>query len=153
MGELLAPAETWLDPTSTLMWDCVQFRGGKSILLHMQLPKMAMKEGDFIDLFPFPDPPYCPVAALTKLNRQQKEAGLARPTDGVFTFNTSKQLTREGLNCALKAMLEPLFDFSSYSCHSFQAALPSAMMASPEDVSRRTSKTGAAATPTRATHA
>lgn len=137
MGELLAPAETWLDPTSTLTWDCVQFRGGESILLHVRLPKMATKEGDFIDLFPFPDPPYCPVAALTKLYWQQKEAGLARPTDAVFTYSTGKQLTREGLNSALKAMLEPLFNFEegSYSCHSFRAALPSAMAASPEDMS------------------
>jgi hypothetical protein len=83
---------------------------------------MATKEGDFINLFPFPNPPYCPVAALTKLYWQQKEAGLARPTDAVFTYNTGKQLTREGLNSALKAMLEPLFDFreGSYSCHSFR---------------------------------
>jgi hypothetical protein len=96
MGELLAPAETWLDPTSTLTWNCMQFRSGESILLHVHLPKMATKEGDFIDLFPFPDPPYCPVAALTKLYWQQKKAGLARPRDVVFTFNTGKQLTREG---------------------------------------------------------
>jgi hypothetical protein len=115
MGELLAPAEIGLDPTSTLTWDCVQFRGQESVLLHIRLPKMSTREGDFVDLFPFPEPPYCPVAALAKLYWQQKEVGLARPSDAVFTYASGKQLTREGLNSALKILLSPLFDFSEGS--------------------------------------
>jgi hypothetical protein len=41
------------------------------------------------------------------------------------------------LNAVLKQMLEPLFDFSrgSISCHSFRAALPSALAARPGEVS------------------
>jgi hypothetical protein len=133
MGELLAPAEIGLDPTSTLTWDCVQFRGHESVLLHIRLPKMSTKEGNFVDLFLFPEPQYCPVAALAKLYWQQKEVGLARPSDAFFTFASGKQLTREGLNNALRILLSPLFDFSkgSISCHSFRAALPSAMAANP----------------------
>jgi hypothetical protein len=137
MGELLAPAERGLDPSSTLTWNCVQFREDSSVLLHIRLPKMSTKEGDFVDLFPFPQAPYCPVGALTEMYWQQKAAGLARPTDAVFTYISGKQLTREGLNSALKVLLEPIFDFreGSYSCHSFRAALPSAMAASPDSMS------------------
>jgi hypothetical protein len=137
MGELLAPHETKLDPTATLTWSSVQFRSDGSVLLHIKLPKMSTTEGDFVDLFPFPELPCCPVAALSKLYWQQREAGLARPTDAVFTFTSGKQLTREGLNAVLKQMLEPLFDFSrgSISCHSFRAALPSALAAHPGEVS------------------
>jgi hypothetical protein len=134
MGELLAPTETGLDPTATLTWDCVRFCSDGSILIHIRLPKMSTKEGDFLDLFPFPDPSCCPVAALTEMYWQQREVGLGRKSDAVFTFISGKQLTMEGLNTALRAMLEPLFDFSegSISCHSFRAALPSALAARPD---------------------
>jgi hypothetical protein len=137
MGELLAPAEVGLDPTATLTWKCVQFRDDGSVLIHIRLPKISTKEGDFLDLFPFPDPPYCPVAALTKMYWQQREAGHGRPEQAVFTFGSGKQLTREGLNSALKTLLGPLFNFSegSISCHSFRAALPSALAARPTDIS------------------
>jgi site-specific recombinase XerD len=137
MGELLAPCETGLDPTATLTWKCLQFRDDGSVLIHIRLPKMMTQEGDFVDLFPFPDPPYCPVAALERMYWQQKAAGLGRPETAVFTYATGKQLTRDGLNAALKTLLEPLFDFSqgSISCHSFRAALPSALAARPHQVS------------------
>jgi hypothetical protein len=137
MGELLAPHETGRDPTATLTWKCVQFRGDGSVLLHIRLPKMMTKEGDFVDLFPFPDPPYCPVAALSKLYWQQREAGLGGGDTAVFTYCSGKQLTREGLNAALKTLLEPVFDFrqGSISCHSFRAALSSALASRPNQVS------------------
>jgi hypothetical protein len=67
MGELLAHHEVGIDPTETLMWSCVQFREDDSVLIHIRLPKISTQEGDFVDLFPFPDPPYCPVAALKRM--------------------------------------------------------------------------------------
>jgi hypothetical protein len=67
MGELLAPSKVGLDPTATLTWKCVQFREDGSVLIHIRLPKVSTKEGDFVDLFPFPDSPYCPGAALAKM--------------------------------------------------------------------------------------
>jgi hypothetical protein len=137
MGELLAPHEVGLDPTATLTWGCVQYRDDGSVLLHIRLPKMMTPEGDFVDLFPFPESSLCPVAALTRMYWQQKEAGLGGLESAVFTYATGKQLTREGLNAALKTLLEPLFDFTegSISCHSFRAALPSALAARPQQVS------------------
>jgi site-specific recombinase XerD len=137
MGELLAPHEIGLDLTATLTWRCVQFRDDGSVLIHIRLPKMLTQEGDFVDLFPFPDPPYCPVAALERMHQQQREAGRGGLDEAVFTFITGKQLTRSGLNAALKSLLSPLFDFSqgSISCHSFRAALPSALAARPQQVS------------------
>jgi hypothetical protein len=115
----------------------VQYRDDGSVLLHIRLPKMLTPEGDFVDLFPFPESSLCPVAALTRMYWQQKEAGLGGLESAVFTYATGKQLTREGLNAALKTLLEPLFDFTegSISCHSFRAALPSALAARPQQVS------------------
>jgi hypothetical protein len=137
MGELLAPHEVGIDPTATLTWSCVQFREDDSVLIHIRLPKISTQEGDFVDLFPFPDPPYCPVAALKRMYWQQKEAGHGGLGQAVFTFTTGKQLTREGLNAALKTLLSPIFNFEegSISCHSFRAALPSALAARPSEVS------------------
>jgi hypothetical protein len=107
------------------------------VLLHIKLPKMTTLDGDFVAFFPFPELPCCPVTALSKLYWQQREAGLTRPSDAVFTFTSGKQLTRDGLNAVLKQLLEPLFDFSlgSISCHNFRAALPSALAACPGAVS------------------
>jgi hypothetical protein len=112
MGELLAPHEVGLDPTTSLTWNCVQFRVDGSMLIHIRLPKISTKEGNFLDLFPFPDPPYCLVAALTKMfwQQKQKEAGHGRPGQAIFTYTLGKQLNREGLNVALKVLQEPIFD-------------------------------------------
>jgi hypothetical protein len=137
MGELLAPHETGIDPTATLTWSCVQFREDDSVLIHIRLPKVSTQEGDFVDLFPFPDPPYCPVSALKVMYWQQRAAGQGGLDQAVFTFAGGKQLTREGLNSALKTLLGTIFNFEegSISCHSFRAALPSALAARPSEIS------------------
>jgi hypothetical protein len=115
----------------------VQFWEDNSVLIHVRLPKISTQEGDFIDLFPFPDPPYCPLAALIKMYWQQREVGQGGRGQAVFTFTLGKQLTREGLNAALKTLISPIFNFKegSISCHSFRVALPSALAAPPSEIS------------------
>jgi hypothetical protein len=53
MGELLSPDDSFFDPTTTLLWEQVDFRRDSGILLHIRSPKISKKEGDFLDLFPF----------------------------------------------------------------------------------------------------
>jgi hypothetical protein len=57
----------------------------------------------------------------------------------IFTVTLGKQLTREGLNAALKTLVSPIFNFKegSISCHSFRAALSSALAAPPSEISAK----------------
>jgi hypothetical protein len=137
MGELLASHETLLDPTATLTWRCVQYRPDNSYLIHIRLPKISTLEGDFIDIFPFPDQRWCPVAALKLLQQMQQAAGAGQPQQAVFTYPTGRHLTREGLNGVLRTLLGDVCDFKTdtISCHSFRAAIPSALAAQPDQMS------------------
>jgi hypothetical protein len=141
MGEILAPAANSCDPSCTFTWSCVQLRPDNSFLLHLRLPKMSTKEGDFLDIFPFPETRCCPVAALKRQHKIQREIGLGRPQDPVFAFKENNFLHPKELNKILKKLLSEKFDFSkdSYSCHSFRAGIPSALdrhpdLASTEDI-------------------
>jgi hypothetical protein len=69
MGELLSPNEASFDPNSTLLWDQVLFRKEGGITLHIRLPKIASKEGDFLDLYPFTE---------KRLFLMQHEAGILK---------------------------------------------------------------------------
>jgi hypothetical protein len=144
VGELLAPHEIGINPTAILTWGCLQFREDSSVLIHIRLPKISTQEGDFVDLFPFPDPPYCPVAVLTKMFWQQKEVGQGSQDQAVFTHASGKQLTREGLNTALKTLLSPIFNFEegSISCHSFRRPSPTLWRPNPRKSQPRTLRIG-----------
>jgi hypothetical protein len=137
MGELLAPHELHLDPTATLTWSCTQYRhASNSFLIHIRLPKISTPEGDFLDLFPYPEPQLCPVAALKRLHGIQAGAGRAQPRHPVFAYTSGKNLTRHGLNSALKVLLADVCDDNNtISCHSFRAGLPSVMAEHPEEMS------------------
>jgi hypothetical protein len=129
MGELLAPGEHDFDPASTLTWSCIRFRPDNSFLIHVRLPKSAAKEGEFLDVFEFPQFGCCPVAALKRLMATSNRA----PGQPVFAFESGKFLTVQGLNIILKQLLADVVDPSrdSISCHSFRAAIPSALTRHP----------------------
>jgi hypothetical protein len=67
MGELLSPEESSFDPNTTLLWDQVLFQRDGRITLHISLPKIASKEVDFLDFYPFTEKICCPVLALNPL--------------------------------------------------------------------------------------
>lgn len=135
MGELLAAADHSFDTTANLTWACVQYRAdSNSFLVHVRLPKTGAKEGDFLDIFPFPESGCCPVAALKKHFAMQKECGRGRPQDPVFTYPSGKYLTPAGFNGALRTLLADICDFKrdTISGHSFRAAVPSALSRFPD---------------------
>ena len=136
MGELLAEAEDWSDPTSTLTWSCVKYKAkSDSFLLHIKLAKMRTPEGEFIDLFPFKGiPGLCPVSALKKQKSIQQNLGRGRPDDPVFINLSGSFITRQTFNKALRTLLGDVVDFEkdTISCHSFRAGLPSLIAQFPE---------------------
>jgi hypothetical protein len=129
MGELLAPGEHDFDPFSTLTWSCIKYRADNSFLVHVRLPKSAAKEGEFLDVFEFPQFGCCPVAALKRLMLTSSRD----PGQPVFTFSSGKFLTVQSLNTILKQLLSDVVDpvRDSISCHSFRAAIPSALTRHP----------------------
>jgi hypothetical protein len=133
MGELLAPAEAGFDPDSTLMWSCIKQRPDNSFLVHVRMPKSAALQGDFLDLFEFKSYGCCPVAALKKLIKLNENLGRLNSGLPVFTFESGKFLTVPGLNELLKQLLSDVIDpeRDSITCHSFWAAVPSALMRHP----------------------
>jgi hypothetical protein len=139
MGELLAPGEHDYDPAATLTWANVKYREDNSFLVHVRLPKSAAVEGEFLDVFEFPHFGCCPVAALKKLFTLS--GGSVRVDRPLFTFASGKFLTVQGLNSILRNLLQGVVDPSrdSITCHSFRAAVPSALtrhptLASSDDV-------------------
>jgi len=134
MGEILAENSSQFDPSSTLTWSCIKFRSDGSILLFIRLPKTRTKEGEFVDLFPFPESNCCPVKALEEQLSSQKRLGFGRQNDPVFTLPNGSFLTMEKLNKSLKELLSDIVDFEKdeISCHSFRAAVPSALSRFPD---------------------
>jgi len=88
MGEILAPAEDWADPTSSLSWADIKYRQqSNSFLIHVKSPKMGTAEGEFVDIFPFKGlPGGCPVAALKKQKCLQEGIGRGRQQDPPFIY-------------------------------------------------------------------
>ena len=135
MGEILAQAEHCFDESSTLTWACVKYRqDSDSFLLHIRLPKTGEKEGEFIDLFPYPASGCCPVAALKRHFTMQQECGRGEQQHPVFVYPSGKNLTPSGFNSSLKILLADICDFQrdTISGHSFRAAVPSALSRFPD---------------------
>ena len=134
MGEILAPAEFSFDESATLTWSCVKYRPDNSFLIHIRLPKSGNKEGEFIDIFPFPDVGLCPVKALLNHYKSQCKLGWGRPQDPVFILPSGKFLTTAGLNSIFRLLFEDICDFKRHtiSCHSLRAGIPSALSRFPD---------------------
>ena len=68
IGEILSSSEKSFDPSSCLLCGDVKFRQN-SILIHVKMPKVKSKEGDYVDLFEFEEKNCCPVGALWGLKK------------------------------------------------------------------------------------
>ena len=134
MGELLSPREDEFDPTATFTWACVKYRPDNSFLLHIKMPKMGTVEGEFVDIFPFPNLQLCPVSALRRHHSLQAKLGRAQLSDPVFSFPSGKLLTPAAFNSSLRSLLSDICDFKrdTISGHSFRAGIPSAVARCPD---------------------
>ncbi len=87
-----------------------------------------------MDLFPFPDPRYCPTTFFKKLRADQQTSGFFHPSFPVFRFCTQKNLTITLFSSLLSSLLQPLHILGpsdSITAHSFRAGIPSTLATLP----------------------
>jgi hypothetical protein len=130
MGELLPSHKTNFCPDDTLLWSDVKKMNDKHFLIHIKTPKNKTKEGEFVDIFDFPNFGTCPVAALNTL----RELSSAKPNQPVFSFPEGHCLTLSTMTDLIRSLLEPVIGPSAFefACHSFRGAIPSAVGKCPE---------------------
>jgi integrase len=133
LGEILSGHKGNFDRSSTLTWGNVLFQKEGEILIFVPTTKTSGK-GDFIDLFPLTGHTCCPVAALKKLEQLQKTEKMHCKEMPVFTFASGTYLTTNSLNGLLKELFAGtgIEGTDSISCHSFRAALASAICSWPD---------------------
>ncbi len=122
------------DPFQTLLWQDITFRPDSSVLLHIKIPKTASPQGDFVDLFPFPDRRYCPVSFLKQLRASQQSLGSFHRHSPVFRFTNQQNLTSSQFSSLLMSLLQPLQILGpqdSITAHSFRAGIPSTLATLP----------------------
>ena len=126
IGEILSSSEKSFDPSSCLLWGDVKFREN-SILIHVKMPKVKSKEGDFVDLFEFEEKNCCPVRVLRGL----RKFGVFNCSSNlpVFAFASGNLLTPVTFNRTVRTLLSPHLGNTAneYSSHSFRAAISSAL--------------------------
>jgi hypothetical protein len=132
--EVLASAESAHAPDSDLTWRDVMFTPSGSIIIRIKQPKSGQKEGEYVDLFPFPGYNCCPVKALKNLKAKQEAEGVFGQDLPVFRFASGANLTRPHFNKILKDLLQDvcLPGVDTVSCHSFRAGIPSTISLFPE---------------------
>jgi hypothetical protein len=134
MGEILACEEQSFDSSSNLTWGDVLFTDSNSILLRLKQPKSGEREGEFVDLFPFPGYNCCPVKALKLLAFLQKEYGVYCLSQPVFRFPSGSFLTQSHFNKVLAVLLGDICTpgLNTITCHSFRAGIPSTLSMFPD---------------------
>jgi len=132
--EILASAEKAHAPESDLTWRDVMFNPSGSILIRIKQPKSGHREGEYVDLFPFPGYNCCPVKALTALKRKQTAEGVFNLDMPVFRFASGSNLTKSHFNKLLAGLLSDICipGVDTVSCHSFRAGIPSTLSLFPD---------------------
>ena len=81
--------------------------------------------GEWVPLFEFPVKDFCPVRALRKLKKLQKEKGVFDPELPVFRFGSGKILTQKNLNKILAELLSSTrYRKKIITARSFRAGIP-----------------------------
>jgi hypothetical protein len=135
MGEILASLESCIDTSSTLTWGDILVRHSpQSILIHLKIPKVVSKEGEFVDIFKFPLFGCCPVAAMEALRSMQSQVGHLKASNSPFMLPSGKNLTTSTFNNCLRKLMADICreGIDTISGHSFRAGLPSAMARHPD---------------------
>ena len=130
-GEMLGTGEWKYNPYETLLWSDVKIFEN-SALLHIKVTKNCSKEGEFVDIFPFPGHGCCPLAALVNLKKSREGGEWAqRP---VFAFKSGKLLTQSTFNEVVRSLLRRRIGptANQLACHSFRGGIPSALASFPE---------------------
>ena len=100
-------------------------------MIHIKNPKSKKREGEFVDLFLFPDSSVCPVKCLNSLSKDSCSSDAKKP---VFLFSNGNLLTPAVFNDTIRTLLKSHLGSaaSQLSSHSLRAAIPSALAKKPE---------------------
>ncbi len=128
-GEILADGQARFDATRTLLLKDVLFENDR-VLVHVKLPKVKKREGDFIDLFEAKTTLCCPVAALKRLRTMQSQGGYTNPAWPVFCFPSGRLLTTAMLNSILQDLTTDFCfkDENKLTCHSFRGGFATTLL-------------------------
>ena len=133
MGELLPDNSKFYDKRKTLKWENISFQDNKEILIFLPYTKTTGYKGAFIDIFPIAKCDYCPSAALKRLYNMSVNLDVYSKSKPVFSFKSGKLLDTMTLNKILVSLLPDFCDEQGkISCHSFRAAIPSAIASFPD---------------------
>lgn len=132
-GELLAKQNWVFDKFSDLKWSDIAFKQANGLVVHVKSPKIPAPNGNFVEIFPFPERSLCPVSALKRLKSLQKKQGVYEKNSPVFRFGSGKNLTVSGLTHILKSLLSHTSHSSlNISAKSLRAGIPSDMEGRPD---------------------
>lgn len=133
MGELVSACKNNFDSITTLKWQNVKFMENNEAVVFLPSTKSTGLKGAFIDIFPLKGDSTCPYAALNKLKEINMSNNSFIEKNPVFRFKSSLYLTTDKMNKLLHCLLSDFTDANhKITCHSFRAAIPSAMASHPE---------------------
>jgi len=134
MGEIVSVNKKYFDPKTTVTWDNVIFLDEKEAIIHVPYSKSTGLKGIVLNVFPT-NCITCPYAALRTLETISKETGVYERKDPIFKFKSGNFLTVQTMNNVIENLLSQFTDEkNTLSCHSFRAAIPSAIAAHPNKV-------------------
>ncbi len=133
IGEIIPLSSSGFLPQESLLWKDVSFVSKDHVILHIKCSKARTKGGESVDLFSFPGHGCCPVKALSLLKASHPPT-LRFSSLPVFASPSGSLLTASQLNSIIRSLLKSHLgdDSSSFSCHSFRAAIPSLLAQHPE---------------------
>lgn len=134
MGDLLVDSHN-SNQAKLLTWDNIQSKDAEHMILYFAHPKQAKRENGLVcDIFSFPEKLYCPVDNLRRLAKMNHNIGRRDRNNHVFNLSKGGTLRMSKMNEFLREQLLPMVgsELGTISCHSFRAALPSLMAASPD---------------------
>lgn len=133
MGEILLQKECEFDAKTTLLWGNVKFMDKEEAIVYLPYTKTTGFKGAILDVFPSGVDSNCPVKALERLKKLAIENGSFDEGKPVFAFKSGKFLTMATFNKMLSNLLSDFEDErNKISCHSFRAAIPSAIASCPD---------------------
>jgi len=129
MGELLGTSKLDANSKFSLKWENVSQTHDGGCVIFLPFTKTKGAAGDFTDIFPMQNSNYCPVAALIRLKKLQKELNMYCKNSVVFGYPDGSLLTKLRMNKLLETFLSDFFDWSKQkvTCKSFRSAIPSLM--------------------------
>jgi len=125
MGEIVSSEESSFDQRTALTWQNIEFLDDNSgAVVFLPFTKTKKFNGDFLDIFHFKIPTFCPVTNLIRLKKMQKDLGIFSTNEPVFKFKSGLLLTKSKVNELLASFLNCTGKEGKVTAHSFRSSIP-----------------------------